>query len=368
MADELNGAAPAAAESTPAPSSEAPAAPSSEASTSSEPVPRSIQEIGKEIWNRHNPPRDGGKFAPRNPDAAPVEAAPGTTDITDQPEGQDTSVVATEPAAEPAIDPPRSWSAEMQAKFAALPPEVRNYVAERDKEVFRQVSQMGAQIKADEPVRQVLQEHQDYLQRIGHTPETALKQFFNVSRGLDQNPVAILKYLADAYRVDLRKLALSQQQAPAPTPTDPRTEVRIRRMEVEAEQRRQAEQVSREQSVMTAIEKYAQDKAHPHFDALEEEIIAQLPGIRALNPYLSPEQLLDMAYEKARWAHPTVRQRILMDQQKASAEKARAEQEKHIKDARRQSGINQLNGKGSTPVRGTLRETLERHAHRLMAK
>jgi hypothetical protein len=363
MPDELNGAAPVVTESTVAPV-EAPSAPVE--STSSEPAARSFHEIADAVWDKHNPPRDGGKFTSRNGDA-PVEAAPGT-ETPDQPEEQGTEPGSTDQVRGPAIDPPRSWSAEMQAKFAALPPDVRQYVAERDKEVFRQVSQMGAQVKAIEPVRTVLEQHRDYLQRIGRTPEDAVTQLFKASRSLDQNPAATLKWLADAYKVDLRQLALNQQQAPAVTQTDPRLEARLRRMEAEAAQRTQAEQTAREQNIASTIEKYASDnKSHPHFNDLEDEIIRQLPGIRQSDPYLSPEQMLDQAYEKAKWAHPTVRQRILMDQQKADEAKRKAEQDKQIKEARRHGSLNQTsNGKGSTPVKGSIRDSLMRHADRLM--
>jgi len=356
MPDEPNGAANTVTESTSAPAETTSTAAEN---TPSEPEARSFHEIAEAVWDKHNPPREGGKFVSRNGDA-PDQAAPGET--PDQPEGQ-----GTEPAA-PAIDPPRSWSAEMQAKFAALPPEVRTYVAERDKEVFRQVSQMGAQLKATEPVRNVLEQHRDYLQRIGRTPEDAVTQLFKASRSLDQNPAATLKWLADAYRVDLRRLALNQQQTPqAPVSTDPRLEARLRRMEAEAAQRTQADQTAREQNVASSIEKYASDKSHPYFNDLEDEIIRQLPGIRQSDPYLSPEQMLDQAYEKAKWAHPTVRQRILMDQQKADEAKRKAEQDKQIKEARRHGSLNQSsNGKGSTPVKGTIRDSLMRHADRLM--
>jgi len=359
MPDELNGAAPAVTESTSAPSTETPT-PEATPTEAPRAIGDTLREVADKIWDKHNPPREGGKFTSRNGDAL-VEAAPGTENI-DQPEGQ-----AQEPA-EPAIDAPRSWSAEMQAKFAALPPEVRQYVAERDKEVFRQVSQMGAQIKAVEPVRNVIEQHRDYLQRIGRTPEDAVTQLFKASRSLDQNPAATLKWLADAYRVDLRQLALNQQQASnTPVTTDPRLEARLRRMEAEATQRTQAEQVARQQNVASTIEKYAQDKSHPHFNDLEDEILAQIPGIQKLNPHFSPEQVLDQAYEKAKWAHPTVRQRILTDQQKADEAKRKAENAKQVAEAKRQGPLNQSsNGKGSSPVKGSIRDSLMRHADRLM--
>jgi len=357
MPDELNGAANTVTESTSAPVESTTSTPSE--STSSEPEARSFHEIAEEVWNKHNPPREAGKFTSRNGDA-PVEAAP-ATETPDQPTEQ-----GTEPAA-PAIDPPRSWSAEMQAKFNALPPEVRTYVAERDKETFRQISQMGAQIKAVEPVRNVLEQQRDYLQRIGRTPEDAVTQLFKASRSLDQNPAATIKWLADSYKVDLHQLALNQQQAPAVAQTDPRLEARLRRMEAEATQRTQAEQIARQQNVASTIEKYAQDKSHPHFNDLEDEILAQIPGIQKLNPHLPPEQVLDQAYEKAKWAHPTVRQRILTDQQKADEAKRKAENAKQVAEAKRQGPLNQSsNGKGSSPVKGSIRDSLMRHADRLM--
>jgi hypothetical protein len=359
MPDELNGAAPAVTESTSAPTI-LPETPTVSVE-SSEPAARSFSEIAEAVWNKHNPPREQGKFAPRNPsEAAPETAAP-ETETTDQ-----AQTTAPEQAQEPAIGAPQSWSAEEKAHWAKVPPEAQSVIARRETEAHRQISQMGQQIKATEPVRSVLDQHRDYLQRIGRSPEDAMSAFFKASRHLDQDPQAAIRNLAQMYRVDLRALANGQPQQPTVPATDPRLEARLRRMEAEATNRSRAEQAQREQSVIETIEKFAQDKSHPHFNDLEDEILAQLPGIQKLSPHLSPEQQLDQAYEKAKWAHPNIRERILMDQRKADEDKRKAEHEKQIKEAKRQAAINQPSGKGSTPVKGTIRDSLERHANRLM--
>jgi len=56
-----------------------------------------------------------------------------------------------------------------------------------------------------------------------------------------------------------------------------------------------------------------------------------------------------------------------LERQKADAVKHRAEQDRQIKEARRHSSLNQTSTGGRVaPVKGTVRQTLERHASRLM--
>lgn len=361
MSGELNDAPIGGGESIPASAPvEAPAS-----QPAAEPAPlksfdESLKSISEAAWDKHHPPRENGRFAPRNPsEAAPEQAAPESTKTPDQPEK-----AATEQAPTPAIDAPQSWSAEMKAKFASLPPDIQTYVAERDRDVAAQISRMGNQIKAHEPVRAILEQHRDYFQRIGREPADAFRQFVNASRHLDQDAPAAIRTLAQMYRVDLKALAEGQsQQQPAAPAVDPRLEARLRRMELETANRTKAETASREKSIVETIERFAGDKSHPYFADLQDEIAAQLHGI---DPELPAEKRLEMAYDKARWAHPTIRERILSDQRKADEDKRKADAEKAAKEAKRQGQINHRPGPGSTPVKGTIEDSLRRHVDRLM--
>ena len=61
-------------------------------------------------------------------DAAPQAEVPGETQATDQ-----------EQEAAPPIEPPRSWTKEARERFAALPRETQEYIAEREQERDREV-------------------------------------------------------------------------------------------------------------------------------------------------------------------------------------------------------------------------------------
>jgi len=347
MSELDSGAAPAAAESTPAlaPNTSAPppAAPAADAPKPS--FDEDLRATAFKIHAKHNPPRENGKFAPHIPTARPVEeAAPEAPQTPDQPE-----TASSEPAKEkPAIDAPQSWSAEMKAKFAALPPDVRAYVAERDKDTFRQISRMGEQVKSHEPLRAVAEQHADYLRQIGRTPESALDEVIRVSQSLDRNPAGVIAELAQRYRVNLQALAAGQPQLPPQQQRAPQLEPE----QVRGELRR----LMQEQAVLTAIDNFKKDA--PDFKTLETRIAGNAAAIREVNPDLSPEQVLKQAYDDARWGDPTIRERILADQRKKDEEQAKAEQEKQVKEAKRHQALNQRGSVVASPVKGTWEDTL----------
>ncbi len=350
MSELDSGAAPAAAESTPAPVSAPEAAPSA-SPVADAPKPSFDDDLKANAFRIHqknNPPRENGRFVPHIPTAKPIEeAAPETPATTDQPE-----TASSEPAKEePAIDAPQSWSAEMKAKFAALPPDVRAYVAERDKETFRQFSRMGEQVKAHEPLRAAAEQHAHYLRQIGQTPESALNEVVRVSQILDRNPAAAIAELAQKYRVNLQALAAGQPQQPAPQ------QQRAPQLDPEYV-RTQLDRLLDERAVKTAIDNFAKDT--PDFSELEPQIEAFATVIRREKPDLSPEKVLKEAYDQARWGNPTIRERILADQRKAEEEKAKAEQEKQVKEAKRHQALNQRGNAVVSFPKETLDETLRR--------
>ena len=156
MSEELTGAVDAAIPTNPVAPVEAPAAPETPAQ-STEP---SVEQMLGDIYDKANgePLRGAdGKFASREPkepetvepEAAPVEAKTNDQNVPD--------AEKAEPAT-PAIDPPVSWSREMREKWTGLPPEAQQYIAQRESEAHSQISRLGQQVKAIEPVVKTLEQ------------------------------------------------------------------------------------------------------------------------------------------------------------------------------------------------------------------
>jgi hypothetical protein len=91
--------------------------------------------------------------APADADAAPPTEATGETTASDEPPAQQAS------PAEPApIEPPRSWTKEARERFASLPRETQEYLAQReqdrDRELRRSQNEAAEQRKVLEAERQ----------------------------------------------------------------------------------------------------------------------------------------------------------------------------------------------------------------------
>lgn len=321
-----------------------------------------MEDTMKAVWEKNNPPRNNGKFAPKA--EAPAEGEPAAiappveTKSADQPAEK-----APEPAA-PAIDVPISWSAEMKAKWAALPPDAQSYIAQRDKESQTAISRMGNEKKgleervaAYQPIDQLINAHRDEFARRNVSPVQAFQTLLNAQRELDANPLRGLVQIGLTYGIDLRQFLPEQVQQHAAPPSAEVVQLKndVARLTgyLTEQQRKQseAEQATHQQteaSLRSEIETFSKDK--PHFEAVKAHMSALLTSGAA--------DTLDKAYEQAVWAIPEVRERIQQDQRKADDDKRREEQAKAAAAAKKSASVNvkSTTASGNTPK--TMDETL----------
>src|SRR5687767_37612 len=147
-------------------------------------VEPSMEEGMRAVWDKLHPARDdAGKFAAKNP-AEQAADAPPVNENADQ-----TAESQVEQAA-PAIDAPLSWSAEQKAKWASVPPDLQTYISQRDKESHDAITRAGQQIKAFEPIRNVIEQFGESFQRNGLQPHEGFARMMAVEQMLEQNPRA----------------------------------------------------------------------------------------------------------------------------------------------------------------------------------
>lgn len=347
-----------------------------------------MDETMRATWDKLNPKRDpGGKFAAR--DGAPAQAAvaaDGTTTETTELSADQTAEAAAEQAkaaqaAPSAIDAPSSWSAEMKAKWATVPPDVQAFVAKRETEAHQAITRAGQQIKAVEPVVNVLEQFGETFKRNNLPPAEGIARMLAVEQWLGQDPLAAIKGLAEAYGVDLKGLT-GEQAAVAATADVPGTatpDPRLSTMEkklaatqdelqkvtsyLTAQQRRelaakQQQDREAETSLAREIAKFAEGK--PHFEAVRKAMGALMQADESLT--------LDQAYERATYAHPDIRQRILTDQRKADEEKAAKDRAARADAAKKAGAVNVKSTTGSGKSPKTIDDTLRENAARLYAK
>lgn len=300
------------------------------------------------IWEKHNPPRENGRFVAKSPAEQPPEIG------TEQPKPElaDQTAETVVEQAKPAIDAPISWSAEQKAKWATLPPDVQTYIAQRDKESHEAITRAGQQIKAFEPIRSVIEQFAPVFQKNGLPPHEGIARMMAVNEMLENNAPAAIREIAKAYGVDL-----SGQAEPNASPESGRVaelEARLAKAEsyLTAQQR---QQVNTEQAALAReIADFAKDK--PHFETVRSVMAGLMQSGAA-------ETLKD-AYEQAVYANPTTRQSILADQQKASEDKRKKDEAERVTAAKKAAGVNVKSSPGSATSTKTLDDDLREIARK----
>lgn len=316
---------------TPAVIEDAPAAPAE--------TQGSIRDTMASVLAKYPGRNDSGQFESRAIDQAPDETVETTTD---QP--------ATETAepAPPAIDPPSSWSAEQRAKWATLPPDVQAYVAQREADAHKAISEKGSVAARYEAA---VGEHRDMLVRNHGSVENGINALLNLANNAFQRPREFILDFARQHQVDLSTIQPSGNPA---APADP-----INHLAHEVGTLKTQLQQQHEAQIAAVIREFSEAKdaagkpARPHFDAVRGHM-AQL-----MNAGIATS--LEDAYDQATRLNGAVWAQI---QAEESAARQAAEQAKAAKasaDARRAASVNvkPLGSVSGSPVRGqTMRDTM----------
>lgn len=367
--------------------------------TSSEPSKNTLDQDLMAVWNKLNPRRNElGEFAPykngKDQTETTTESETTTTETelsADQPadgkvpdQGK-TEEVTTTPVM-PAIEAPTSWSAEMKAKFASLPPELQTYVVARDKETHTAITRAGQEISAFEPLRNVIEQNFETFQRNNLHPAEGINRLLAMERWLGEDPDSAIAEIAKAYRVDLRKYAgqppviaaQTDPNAPPAAQQDPLlaslqeqlrgTQTELRRVTSYLTEQQKAERAAQHQSALDQQNALARKIANfasetkdgkpirPHFDLVRLAMAGLMDSGAA--------ETIEDAYDMAVHANPTLRKQISAEQKAAEDKKRAEENAKKVADAKKAAGVNVKSSisTGATPktIDDTLRETWRR--------
>lgn len=336
MALDDNGAAPAAADSTAAPAPAPEAAPAADTRDAQE---AALDSDLRAVWDKVNQDRGAdGRFAAKDKPPAlttlPADNTKPTTQGQSPPESK-----GQPPGSSPgaATQAPQSWPGDAKAKWDALPPEVRTVVDKRERETSAKISQMGNQVAAWRPVSETVERYRGDFERAGMDVPQGIEALLNANRMLNENPRAAIAQLAQTYGVDLAELVNGQpRDAPGAALLaelhDLRRQVAETSNRVGLRERQETD--ARMNDLIGRIDKFSADK--PDWDALHDDVIANIHIIRRTDPALSPDEVLQQAYDRAGWANPDGRARRLEAEQKAAA----ARQLEQAQRARNASAVN----------------------------
>jgi hypothetical protein len=280
----------------------------------------SIDEDLRGVWEKHNPPRENGRFVAKNPTE---QVEPPVTENAVQ-----TAETVVEQA-KPAIDAPISWTAEQKAKWATLPPDTQAYIAQRDKESHDAITRAGQQIKAFEPIGKVIEQYGHVFQKNGLQPHDGIARMMAVNEMLETDAPAAIREIARVYGVNLQGTT-DEQTANPENPRIAELEARLARQEAHLTAQIRQKQDADDKALAREIADFAKDK--PHFDAVRKVMAGLMTSGAA--------ETMQDAYDRAIYADPTIRQSLQVEAQKAAEDKRKAEEAERVKAAKRAAGVN----------------------------
>ena len=279
---------------------------------------------------------------------------------------------ATEPTE---VRPPHAWAAEYKGSFNQIPQKLQSYIAQRETESQRKITTLAQEAKGYAPVKAAFDE---FRQWVAPGKEAEVTRNLLAAQALiDQNPIQGMKMLAETYGLTKEQLAQAfqitgQAQQPASTGDadlddlfkDPRLDKQVmpvlqqmqsanQRLQAEiaelksqAMRRESMEGSQRLRSVESTIAEFSAGKED--WSSVAEDVVKEVQFLRAQKPDATTKELLEEAYDRARWANPEIRQRILMDQRKAEEAAKAKEAARLAAEAKRASTMNVRSGASSS--------------------
>jgi hypothetical protein len=290
---------------------------------------------------------ESGRFAAK---AEPVEpAAP---------------VEAVQPNVE--VAPPRkapsSWKPDAQAAYLKAeagepltPAEVKLLTQEaerRESDYHKGIEQYKSHAHEAQAYQRVVEPYMQTIRSLGVDAPTAIAKLFQADHTLRYSDPAtkarFLGQLAQEYGVDIGQVV----NAPPIDPNVQYLQQQTMQMQQQLQQFHQQQEMREQAGYQSEIQKFAADPAHPHFEAVKEDMALLLQTGKA--------QDLKDAYDTAVWMRADIRQ-SLVEQQRAEAQRAAQEQAQatRAKSAAVSVKGSSPAGAGVQPVKGSLREQLD---------
>jgi len=227
-------------------------------------------------------------------------------------------------------------------------------------EGYKQMANIGQLLDAE------IRPYEPLIRAAGTTPQAAIRDFFNTAyimkTGSPEQKAQTLLDIAHEYGVDMEAVAtVSERIAQGQPPVNPEVQELKQQLNQLSQSLQQREQAAAQQEfagVVDETQKFARTKGHENYEAVKLDMAALIENGRA-------EGLQD-AYDKAIWAHPEVRAKLLAqqeaDKRKQAAEKAAA--------AKRAASTNVVS-RGtlpSAPVVGTMEDTIRQTYHKIQGR
>lgn len=265
--------------------------------------------------------------------------------------------------ADPLATPPVSWGKDIAKAWTSLSPEIKKQIAKREEDVKVGFNQLNNLAQFGDNFRKAVEPLMPTLQRYGLEPARHAAELMQVharlALGTPQQKVETFLGLMKQFGLTPDSL-VDNAQAPYIDPQVQSLTTRFEQLQ-STQQQLLSQQQTREIARITEEVNSFKSK-NPHFDTVQDDI-ARLLETKAC-------QTLQQAYDTAIWANPLVREQLLLEQSKATAELNKAAKDKRLAAARQSTSANVRSipkSRGPTASKGSMEDTLRETANRLYA-
>jgi hypothetical protein len=271
---------------------------------------------------------------------------------------------AAEPVVEeaqelPPLEAPPTWAQEIKEKFTKTPREWQEFLLQRHKDteslVTKRTQEAAQARKAWEQFSQTLAPYRTFFQREGMDDLGGIKFLLNNYAALRQDPEGTIKHLAQRYGVNL-----SQTQDQYVDPQVKALQDQIARLTAHVEQQGMSASEAQVQSLTNSVGQWSQAKdeagnpKYPYFDEVVEDMVANIHALRNRGEEVSLDKLQDI-YDRAVYANPSTRAKVLLAQKESEQKKLEEERKKKAAAARTagfdvkgQGGVNVAPSRGDS--------------------
>jgi hypothetical protein len=253
------------------------------------------------------PPAASKDGRTRNPDGtfAPAAAAPADPNAAP---AADTVIPPVDPAAPaaPVVAAPQGIDPQV---FQSLPAETQAVLAR----TMEDLNTRQQRVAGMEQLDQMLAPRREAWALQGMGEAQALNLLFSLSDFAGRDPGAFIQYIAEQNGVDLEALVIGQE------PVDPKysaLEQQVQQLQTERQQEAQQRQQAAHEQTVQSVAAFATEKGpdgqplRPYFAELGAEVLPFISAVKAQNPNMPQNEVLQNAYERACWGSPTVRAKM----------------------------------------------------------
>jgi hypothetical protein len=295
-----------------------------------------------------------GQFAPKTPAEQAAEAGQQTG--TEQ-QGQQPAAVQAPQGIDPAV-------------FAALPAETQANLAR----TMATVEEQAARYRGYEQLETVIGARRQAWAMNGMSEAQAVNQLLALSDFAGRDPAQFVQWFAGQHGIDLAGITAGGGEDEYIDPAVQELRQQVDYLTGTLTQMTQGQQAAQHQSLVDFTAKFATETGEggqplrPYFAELGNGIVPFIAQVKAENPAASHRDILEQAYERACWATPQVREKLLaakeasrLAEQRERAARA-ANAGSSVTGQAPASGSTQPKDIGSGSVRDTLRAAIQQHS------